>query len=117
MAPTRLLYVKDVAHLRGVDESTARRWLVALEKRHGSAIVGRIGRKIFTTEAGLARVAPAIAPSRTERDAAHRLGNRLSQLWRRVSELASSVRGLGERVARLETLTGREPLPRPAVVA
>jgi hypothetical protein len=106
METVRLLYVKDVARLRGVDESTARRWLVALEKRHGPAVVGRIGRKLFTTETGLARVAPAMAPPRTERDGGHRFGNRLSQLWRRVTELAGTVRRLGERMARIESSMG-----------
>lgn len=48
----------EIAKDRGVSIRTARRWLLALEKQHGAAVVGRRGRKVFTTRAALEEVAP-----------------------------------------------------------
>jgi hypothetical protein len=66
--------------VRLLDESTARRGLAALERRHGPAVVGRIGKKLFTTEAGLVQIAPALALPRTEgmRRTAWAIGSRRS---------------------------------------
>lgn len=97
-----MLFVRDVAARRGVDTSTARRWLVDLERQHGARIVGRLGKRLYTTEEALAEVGPSIARLDLGQETARRLGNRLTNCTLRLGRLADTVRELTERVARLE---------------
>ena len=59
----KYLYAGDIATLRGVSQSTARAWMAALERQHGSRVVGRIGKRLFTTERALSLVAPELVAS------------------------------------------------------
>lgn len=54
------LKVSDIARLHGISRMTAYRWLVELEKKYGSSVVGRRGKRgvLFTTEDAIAAVAP-----------------------------------------------------------
>jgi hypothetical protein len=67
-----------------------------LEKEHGTAVVARIGRKLFTTRTALAAVAPPLAEENAPR--ASRLDEveaRLDRTVTRVNDLAARLRALG----------------------
>jgi glutaredoxin 2 len=53
-----LLFSGDIARLRGITAPHAYKWLVAVEKRYGETVVGRIGNRPYTTEAAMATFAP-----------------------------------------------------------
>jgi hypothetical protein len=59
----QMLFVEDVAKLRSLSVSGARKWLVALEREHGPRIVRRNGNRLWTTERALARIEPGSGPS------------------------------------------------------
>ncbi len=87
----RYLYAHDVAVLRGVSTSTARAWLALLERRYGPRVVGRVGKRLFTTESSLARIGPDFANGRL-RDAA---------LEQRIRRIEKAVRILRDAIAEL----------------
>lgn len=64
-AQGRMLFASDIAKERArlspdrpITVRSAQRWLAALEKEHGAAVVGRIGNRLYTTVAALEKVAP-----------------------------------------------------------
>ncbi|HEY2511735.1 MAG TPA: hypothetical protein VGI39_12795 [Polyangiaceae bacterium] len=95
----KLLFTRDVAALRGVSLSTARAWLVALEREHGDAVVGRVGTRLVTTEGALARALPG--EDRQNALAAQRI----PALEAKLERLAQRVRALGTAVAHLDVRT------------
>lgn len=52
------LFARDVARLRNITVRRARRWLQELDEKFGSALVGRVGNRRYTTTAALADVGP-----------------------------------------------------------
>jgi hypothetical protein len=97
-----MLFVRDVAASRRVSTSSARQWLCALEKEHGREIVGRLGKRLFTTDAALAKVVPGWAAN--DDRASHRLADRIGVVWRRVTELTRVVRALEERLREIASI-------------
>lgn len=95
----RLLFVKDVAAILGVSLSTARARLVALEKRHGSAVVQRSGKRLCTRASALDRVLPGGARGRPH----HALEMRVARMERRAGEREGILTVLGDRLERVES--------------
>jgi glutathione S-transferase len=82
---SREIGVTQLAAARGISRWTARRWLQALEAQWGPRVVTRRGRRMVTTDAALARVAPwAGADAATDR--------RLRALERRVADAEIRIR-------------------------
>jgi len=80
----------DVARLRGWDRATAWRWLVKLEREHGPTVVRRSGRRLYTTAAALARVAPTLGDDRIKARVAD-LESRVTLQEQRISGLARDL--------------------------
>jgi hypothetical protein len=91
MTPSRVLWVRDVAKLRGCDVSTARAWMVTLEKQFGATVVGRRGNRLYATAASLRSVAPDMFDSTLE--------ERVSDLERRFDTLLRRLNGRRSIVA------------------
>lgn len=92
LPPPRFIFARDVAKMRGVSIRSAQRWLAAFERKHPLA-VGRIGLKLYTTEAALREVAPRW--SGPEGDVEQRLKDcedTVDDLARRLRALESEVR-------------------------
>ena len=79
------LFAEDVAAMRGISPRQARRWLVRLELRYGTTVVGRIdgrrGPRRFTTAAALDAIGPQVQDG-------------LSALHQRVADLEARVEHL-----------------------
>jgi hypothetical protein len=88
--PTAEVCAQDIANWYGWSRWKAWRWLVALERQHGADVVYRRGRKLFTTRAGLERVAATKPP---EID---------SRIERRLADLEAKAR---EQDARLDGIS------------
>lgn len=92
------LYASDIAERRRISVSAARRWLAELEEKHGPLVVGRVGRRLFTTEEALARVVPGFGGRR--KDVGAVLEERLRRLARTVRGMKASIERLEARLAR-----------------
>ena len=91
----RLLFTRDIARLRDVDVSAARKWLVATEEKHGTAVVGRIGNRLYTTSAAMLSIAPQWKGPAGDHDG-------------RIRALEESVSTMSKRLRVIEAeLTGR----------
>jgi hypothetical protein len=80
-----ILYAADVAKIRGTTTRAGRALLAALERKHGSKVVGRDGDKLFITRRNLARFLPGLAESSADADP------HFSQLFRQVQAQAHVV--------------------------
>lgn len=84
------LSATDIATARGWSRTTAWRWLCQLEKQFGPTVVARRGRRLFTTAAALARVAPTLGFERL-RTRVDDHEQRIEQLEARVDRLARDI--------------------------
>jgi hypothetical protein len=92
-----MLFVRDVAKLRGMPLSTARKWLAELEREHGKSVVRRRGNRLWTTERALERIEPgSVAASE------HATQARLRALERRAEKSRSLALAFEARHAALE---------------
>jgi predicted ArsR family transcriptional regulator len=98
-AVERLLFVKDVAAILDVSLSTARARLVELEKRHGSAVVQRSGKRLCTRASALERVLPGGVRERPH----HALEMRVARVERRAGERDRMLALLDDRLERVES--------------
>jgi len=87
------LKVADIARRHGVDRSTAYRWMIEIEKRHGPTVIGRRGKRgvLFTTEDAFATVAPLVADRSYMERMVKELTERLDDTDRRTDKLAAEV--------------------------
>lgn len=79
---------RDIADTYGWSRWKAWRYLVALERTHGAAVVKRRGRRLYTTRAGLEHVAAALPP-----DIDPRIERRLRDLEAAVAEHTGRLNG------------------------
>lgn len=102
----QMLFVRDVAKLRGIPLSSARKWLAALEREHGARVVRRRGNRLWTTERALARLEPGSEESETETH-----GRQIRTLQRRADR--ADQRAIGDEarfcalVLRVEVLEAK----------
>lgn len=107
-----LLFVRDIAARRRISVSAAREWLAELERMHGpGVIVGRRGKRLFTTDVALARAVTGWEPAASDVPTLRRLEQRVSKAWARVTGLIAAMRVFHERLNEVATVvehqTGR----------
>lgn len=78
--------VAEVAKERGLHRSTVYRWFVELERLHGARVIGRRGRRLFTTDEALELVSPIGSSSRERETRSHR-----EREARRVADLETRI--------------------------
>ena len=98
------LKASDIARRHGIDRKTAYRWLVALEKKHGSEIVTRRGRVLVTSDAAFAKVAPLVADNRAELHWRKEMLERIEDAERRTDKTAERLGALEREVQALRGL-------------
>jgi hypothetical protein len=100
-----ILYAADIAKMRGTSPRAARAYLAALERKHGSNVVGRDGEKLFIARRALARFMPGIAESSADADPQFR------KMFRQVQAIAhvvyDVVNGMNDLRERQETLASQ----------
>lgn len=88
------IYAEDIANRYGMPLPRAKRWLLWLDRKYGSAVVGHLpsqggGVIRFTTAAALGSIAPSTVA-------------RLGLLERRVEDVEADVKSVIGRIDRLE---------------
>jgi hypothetical protein len=100
------IYAPDLAAHLGISRQRAHEMLVGLEKTYGKRIVGRQGKRPYTTARALARVTPGLGEDYglepeigSLKDRQTVTENRIDILARTVSQLRGEVRKLSKLVA------------------
>lgn len=91
------LKAADIAARHGVDRKTAYRWMLELERKFGSRVIARRGKRgvLVTTEDAFAAVAP-LAASKAKED------RRIKDLEERIADIECRADKTAERVGAVE---------------
>jgi hypothetical protein len=88
LAEGQRLFAEDLASMRGISVRQARRWLLRLEERYGTVVVGRMdgrrGPRRFTTSTALEAIGPRLQGSDSS------VRQRVAELEARVERLERS---------------------------
>lgn len=98
---SRELSVGEVARARGLHRSTVYRWFVELERVHGARVIGRRGRKLFTTDDALEEVAPACKTRDREERRLRDLEARVADVEVRADKHAEQIGDLSREFRKL----------------
>ena len=90
----KMLFASDIARMQKVDIETAQRWLRKWEVQHGPSIVGRVGRRRYTTIEAMEQVGPA------QNRATDLLGGKVKDLSERVGNIENILRRDGHVIAK-----------------
>jgi hypothetical protein len=93
------LFVRDIAQRTGLSLSAARALMVRLERKHGTAVVRRDGRRMYTDESALAAVWKGDRPASDLSRELEVLKARLRAHGRQLRALACALAALRENGA------------------
>lgn len=89
----------EIAKAFGCSIWTARRWLLEMERKHGSTVVGRRGRALFTTRLAFEQIAPRALG---ERKQIAELQQRAADAEKRADKMASDLSSVKKDLTKLQ---------------
>lgn len=97
------LKAADIAARHNVDRKTAYRWMLELERKYGSRVIARRGKRgvLVTTEDAFAAVAPLAASKAKEDRRIKDLEERMADAERRADKAAAELAVVKRQVQQL----------------
>lgn len=97
------LKAADIAARHNVDRKTAYRWMLELERKYGSRVIARRGKRgvLVTTEDAFAAVAPLAASKAKEDRRIRDLEERMADAERRADKAAAELSAVKRQVQQL----------------
>lgn len=97
------LKAADIAARHDVDRKTAYRWMLELERKYGSRVIARRGKRgvLVTTEDAFAAVAPLAASKAKEDRRIKDLEERMADAERRADKAAAELSAVKRQVQQL----------------